>query len=89
LAGHRSDKSGLLHADPEQSGQIAITDEDIQRIPKVLAAPYRIGRATDTRGGSKAVVYEKRFSDGVIYYVAEIAGGGKLLRCKTMFKKKP
>jgi len=73
----------------EAAGQIAITDEDIQRIPKVLAAPYRIGRATDTRGGSKAVVYEKRFSDGVIYYVAEIAGGGKLLRCKTMFKKKP
>lgn len=73
----------------EDAGQIAITDEDIQRIPKVLASPYRIGRATDTRGGNKAVVYEKRFSDGVIYYVAEIAGGGKLLRCKTMFKKKP
>lgn len=69
------------------AGQAAITDEDIQRIPQIISRPSRIRKGSDTTRGDKTVVYEKRFPDGTIHYVAEVIGAGRVLHTKTMFKK--
>jgi hypothetical protein len=77
------------HGDPSTetaAGQIAITEQDILRIPEIISRPDRIAKATDTRMGDKAIVFEKRYRDGTIRYVAEVLVRGRLLNAKTMMK---
>lgn len=78
------------HGNPKKEaarGQIAITTDDIERIPEVLAAPDRIENAGDTRQGRKGVRYVKAL-DGVLFYVEEVRSGRKQLAAVTLYKKK-
>ena len=70
----------------ENRGQVAVTEEDIKRIPEIIANPDNIERGV-TNQGKDAIVYSKRFN-GTICYVEEVRAGRRNLAAETMYKKK-
>lgn len=77
------------HGNPAKEkarGQIAITKDDIVRIPEIAANPDSIEYAGKTRKGQDLLLYTKRIN-GEIYYYEEVRTGQKELAAKTLYKK--
>ena len=79
------------HGDPlaEQSrGQIAVTPDDIARIPEILAAPDHITPSKELDGkGRQAIVFEKQIGDTYIT-IQGVSDGKRLLQADTLYKRR-
>ena len=74
----------------ERHGQIAITEEEYERIPEILEAyddVYKSPNKSRTTG-NEVIIYEKEFDDGYVYYLEEKRDKRKSLSFQTMYKKK-
>lgn len=73
--------------EPER-GQVAVTAEDIARVPEVIAHPDEVylSDKTDAKG-RKAIVFEKQFGDTYIT-IQGVSNGKKLLQTNTLYKRK-
>jgi len=71
----------------EARGNIAVTKEDILKIPSIVSSPDAVITAGKTQIGRDAVVYKKRVN-GTTYYIEEIRTGKDELSTTTMYKKK-
>lgn len=93
---HDLDVSGTRHAikghsNPkaeESRGQIAITDEDFERIPDIIYDYDDVSFGEKDNKGTPLVKYEKTFADGTTIYVEEIRTRQNTLTIKTMYKTK-
>lgn len=91
---HVIDGSGFRHAMKEhgnqategQRGQIALTEQDFERIPEVLAEPDRVIFGTKNKIGRDQIGYVKRMQDGSVLYVEEARTGRKELATVSMRK---
>ena len=55
----------------EERGQIAVTAEDLTRIPDMVTSPDKIVTGFQSEQGAERVAYLKRFDDGLMVYIAE------------------
>lgn len=93
---HNMDVSGVRHTlkqhgdekREENCGQIAITDEDFEKIPEIIYNYDEIDFTGKNKTGLETITYKKQFSDGSIAYVEEIRTGRKNLTINTMYKHK-
>lgn len=69
-------------------GQIAITDEDFEKIPDVVYTPDNITFGETDGKDTPLIKYSKRFDDGTVIYVEEIRTRQKTLTIKSMWKQK-
>lgn len=77
------------HGDPEieaKRGQIAITENDIQKIPDIINSYDDIVKGNPNKNGD-TIRYIKSFEDGTTYLVEVIPETSKTLNIKTMWKK--
>jgi hypothetical protein len=74
----------------DNRGQIAITEDDYQRIPDILENYDKVSKSTNKTKGSQndVIIYQKEFDDGYIYYLEEKRDNRKSLAFHTMYKKK-
>lgn len=72
----------------DQRGNIAITDNDIQLIPSIVAGPDYVVFGTETRAHKDGITYIKRMDDGTTFYVEEVRSGQKTLSAQTLYKKR-
>ena len=97
LTGHERviDSSGINHILKEHGdkvteskrGQIAITRDDISRIPEIVESPDNIQYVGKNGRGHQVIRYQKNIND-VIYYFEEVREGRKHVAPNTMFKRK-
>lgn len=93
---HDLDVSGTRHAIKEHGqakteeprGQIAITDEDFEKIPEVIYSYDEVSFTGKNKIGRETITYKKSFDDGTIMYVEEIRDKRKTLTINTMYKYK-
>lgn len=93
---HDMDVSGVRHSIKEHGdekkealrGQIAITDEDYNKIPEIIYDYDEIDFTGKNKTGLETITYKKSFPDGTIAYVEEIRTGKKTLTINTMYKHK-
>ncbi len=92
---HGIDADAVRHAKNEHGdaqseasrGQVAITDEDFEKIPEVVSDPDRVVFGLKTRSKSlDAIAYVKRLEDGTIAHVEEVRTGRKRLAATSMWK---
>lgn len=79
------------HSDKESEdnrGQIAITEQDFERIPEILNNPDDIVGGSQTKAGLEAITYIKEIEDGSFIYLEEVRTGKKELCLTTMRKMK-
>ena len=77
------------HGDPKiesERGQIAVTKEDIQKIPDILENPDYILKGTKNKDG-EAVRYVKEYTNNNTFVVEVIPDKSNNLIIKTMWKK--
>ena len=55
----------------EERGQVAVTAEDLTRIPDIVTSPDKIVTGFQSEQGAERVAYLKRFDDGLMVYIAE------------------
>nr|DAT18313.1 MAG TPA: nuclease [Caudoviricetes sp.] len=93
---HDLDVSGTRHAIKEHGqpkteeprGQIAITDEDFEKIPDVIYGYDEVSFTGKNKIGRETITYKKAFDDGTILYVEEIRDKRKTLTINTLYKQK-
>ena len=93
---HDLDISGTRHAFKEHGqakteeprGQIAITDDDFEKIPETIYSYDDIAFTGKNKIGRETITYKKSFDDGTILYVEEIRDKQKTLTINTMYKYK-
>jgi hypothetical protein len=68
-------------------GQIAVTQDDIARIPEIAEQADRVSIKGKTKQGRDVIGYEKRIN-GFIYYMEEVRTGQKQLVPVTLYKKR-
>ena len=93
---HDLDVSGTRHTIKEHSqpkkeelrGQIAITDEDFEKIPDVIYSYDNVSFGETDAKDTPLIKYSKRFDDGTVIYVEEIRTRQKTLTIKSMWKQK-
>ena len=70
-------------------GQIAIKQEDVEKIPWIVKTPD-IAIIGAKRGDDNIIIYAKEMKDGTTIYLEEVLSGrnNKTLRGKTMYKRK-
>lgn len=93
---HDLDVSGTRHAIKEHGqpkteeprGQIAITDEDFEKIPDVIYGYDEVTFTGKNKIGRETITYKKAFDDGTILYVEEIRDKRKTLTINTLYKQK-
>lgn len=68
-------------------GQIAITDEDFELIPKIMLSKNIIHTSKNNMGND-LILYEA-IIENTFYYVEEVRKGKKELCMTTMYKRKP
>lgn len=69
-------------------GQVAVTEDAIAQIPKVIAAPDNVYLSTDSDGkGRRAIVFEKQIGDTYIT-IQGVSDGKRLLQADTMYIRK-
>ena len=93
---HDLDVSGTRHAIKEHGqpkteeprGQIAITDEDFEKIPDVLYGYDEVSFTGKNKIGRETITYKKAFDNGTILYVEEIRDKRKTLTINTLYKQK-
>lgn len=89
------DKSSIIHSIKQHGnsqkealrGQIAITDNDFELIPKIVKSKNII-YAGKTKLGNDCVLYE-HIENEVFFYIEEVRTGKKELCLQTMYKRKP
>ena len=71
------------------SGQIPICKEDFLRIPSILKEydSLTVSEVSTKSTGNTVIRYEKKFEDGIIYYLEEKRDGRRSLALQTMYKK--
>lgn len=77
------------HGNPEvesRKGQIAVTEEDIKKIPDILENPTDIVIGTKNKDGD-AIRYVKKYEDNNTFVVEVVPDKGNNLIIKTMWKK--
>ena len=77
------------HGNPiieNQKGQIAITLDDIEKIPDIISNYDRVVQGNDNVQG-KTIRYIKKYSDNISYVVEVVPEKGSALKIKTMWKK--
>lgn len=67
-------------------GQIAITQEDILRIPDIINNPDKLVKGTDNKNG-KTVRYIKNYGDNISFVVEVVPEKSGRMNIKTMWKK--
>lgn len=67
-------------------GQIAITKEDIKKIPDIINNPTDIVKGTDNKAG-QTIRYIKRYNDNTTNVVEVVPDNSNALIIKTMWKK--
>ncbi len=67
-------------------GQIAVTDEDFERIPELISSPDAVVFGTKTRGKRDQIGYIKQLEDGSTLYLEEVRTGKKELAAVSMRK---
>lgn len=93
---HSVDVSALKHINKNhgnvmqeaQRGQIAITEDDIKRIPDIVKRPDYITLGNKTNQNKDAITYVKNAPEGTTYYVEEIRNKRRRLSGDTMYKRK-
>lgn len=93
---HSVDVSALKHINKKhgnvmqeaQRGQIAITKDDIKRIPDIVKRPDYITLGNKTNQNKDAITYVKNAPEGTTYYVEEIRNKRRRLNGDTMYKRK-
>lgn len=73
----------------EERGQIAVTAEDLTRIPDMVTSPDRIVTGFQSEQGAERVAYLKKFDDGLMVYIAEASRKKKDFRAISMRKYPP
>jgi putative DNA methylase len=68
-------------------GQIAITDDDFELIPKIIISKNIIHTSKNNMGND-LILYEA-IIENTFYYVEEVRKGRKELCMTTMYKRKP
>jgi putative DNA methylase len=81
LKNHGNSKTEALR------GQIAITDEDFELIPKIVLSKNIIHTSKNNMGND-LILYEA-IIENTFYYVEEVRKGKKELCMTTMYKRKP
>ncbi len=72
----------------QRRGQIAITPDDIARIPEITSAPDRIHLSEETDGkGRNAIIFEKQIGDQYIT-IQGVSDGKRLLQADTLYKRR-
>ena len=93
---HNLDVSGTRHTfkthgngkKEDSRGQIAITDEDFEKIPDIVYTPDNISFGETDAKDTPLIKYSKKFDDGTVIYVEEIRTRQKTLTIKSMWKQK-
>lgn len=93
---HDLDVSGTRHTyknhgdEKKESyrGQIAITDDDFEKIPDIINNYDSIDFGEKDKKGTPLIKYKKQYEDGTTYYVEEVRTKHKNLTIKTMYKSK-
>ena len=93
---HDLDVSGARHAFKEHGdnkteeprGQIAITDDDFEKIPDVVYKYDNVSFGETDAKNTPLITYSKKFDDGTIIYIEEIRTRQKTLTIKSMRKQK-
>lgn len=77
------------HGSPKEvlRGQIPITDDDLLRIPEIVAS-YEALSTEKNKRGQDIIIYTKTMEDDVTFYVEEIRLGRRELAASTMYKRK-
>ena len=72
-----------------KSYQIPIYKEDFLRIPSILKDydNLTVSNESTKSTGNTVIRYEKKFEDGIIYYLEEKRDGRRSLALQTMYKK--
>ena len=94
---HSIETSAIIHVKKQhgnshlelKKGQIAITDDDLKKIPEILDS-YDSVKKSDSPSrstGNTIIIYQKTYEDGTIYYLEEKRDGRKSLAFHTMYKK--
>ena len=69
-------------------GQVAVTEDAIAQIPKVIAAPDNVYLSADSDGkGRRVIVFEKQIGDTYIT-IQGVSDGKRLLQADTMYIRK-
>ena len=69
-------------------GQVAVTEDAIAQIPKVIAAPDNVYMSADSDGkGRRVIVFEKQIGDTYIT-IQGVSDGKRLLQADTMYIRK-
>lgn len=79
-----------VHGDQEGEalrGQIAVTEADFLKLPRIIKSENIIYAGKNKRG-QDCLLYEATIGN-IFYYVEEIRKGRKQLAMVTMFKRKP
>lgn len=80
------------HGDAETEaarGQIAVTAEDLARIPEIVTSPDEVVTGFRSEQGVERVAYLKRFDDALVVYIAEASRKKKDFRTVSMRKYPP
>jgi hypothetical protein len=93
---HELDVYGVRHAigehgDPQKEtprGPIAITNEDIKKIPYIIKHYDSVKHTGKNSSGRDVIQYIKKMKDGVVFYVEEIREGRQTLSINTLYKRK-
>ena len=72
-----------------KSGQMPICKDDFLRIPSILKEydSLTVSEVNTKSTGNTVIRYEKKFEDGMIYYLEEKRDGRRSLALQTMYKK--
>jgi hypothetical protein len=71
----------------EPRGQLAITKQDFEKIPDILANYNKLTSEKNSRG-QDVIIYQKSYEDGTTLYAEEIRVGRKELAMVSMYKTK-
>lgn len=94
---HSISKSAAYHIYKEHGnaeteaarGQIAVTAEDLTRIPEIVTSPDEVVTGFQSEQGAERVAYLKRFDDALVAYIAEASRKKKDFRTISMRKYPP
>lgn len=91
---HTLDNNAVRHAvkshgSPKEvlRGQIPITDDDLMRIPEIVAN-YETLTSEKNKRGQDVIIYTKTLENGITFYVEEIRLGRHELAASTLYKRK-
>ena len=90
---HSIDESAIRHIIKEHGdesietarGQVAITEDDIARIPEIISSPDEVLPGGKLADRNESIIFKKKIGDSYVY-VQEVRDGRKKLSAKTLWK---